>query len=100
MSEYIKKSAVLNKEFEAEINTYDGEYESSVAYVVLASDIYRMPAEDVAPVRHGFWEPRKDAFGFVRCSVCHECNIYNDWPDGKKWNYCPHCGAKLDLEET
>lgn len=51
---------------------------------------------DAVEVAHGRWEPRTDAFGFVRCSVCHDCNIYDDWPDGKKWNYCPNCGAKMD----
>ena len=46
-------------------------------------------------VKHGRWEPRTDSFGFVRCSVCHDCNIYDDWADGKKWNYCPNCGADM-----
>lgn len=43
----------------------------------------------------GRWEPRTDVVGFVRCSVCHDCNVYDDWVDGKKWNYCPNCGAKM-----
>lgn len=55
-----------------------------------------IPAADVAQVRHGRWEPRKDVPGFVNCSVCHDCNIYDDWADGKKWKYCPNCGAKMD----
>ena len=46
--------------------------------------------------KHGRWEKRKDVFGFVCCSACHDCNIYDDWADGKKWNYCPNCGAKMD----
>ena len=54
------------------------------------------PTVDAVEVVHGRWEPREDAIGFVRCSVCHDCNIYDDWPDDKKWNYCPHCGAKMD----
>lgn len=58
----------------------------------------RAPAADVEVVKHGRWEKRKDVIGFVRCSVCHDCNIYDDWPDGKKWGYCPNCGAKMDLE--
>lgn len=45
--------------------------------------------------KHGRWEPRNDVIGFVRCSVCHDCNIYDDWADGKKWNYCPNCGADM-----
>ena len=53
---------------------------------------------DAVEVKHGRWEPRTDVVGFVRCSVCRDCNIYDDWADGKKWNYCPNCGAKMDLE--
>ena len=61
-------------------------------------EIKKMPTVDAVEVVHGRWEPRKDAIGFVRCSVCRDCNIYDDWADGKKWNYCPNCGAKMDGE--
>ena len=52
------------------------------------------PAADVAPVRHGQWEP-----GNPICPVCGEdkfkdldADIWCDWqPD-----FCPNCGAKLD----
>lgn len=54
------------------------------------------PNVDAVEVVHGRWEPREDVKGFVCCSVCHDCNIYDEWPDGKKWNYCPNCGAKMD----
>ena len=57
------------------------------------------PTVDAVEVVHGRWEPRTDVPGFLRCSACHDCNIYDDWPDGKKWNYCPNCGAKMDEEE-
>lgn len=43
----------------------------------------------------GEWEARTDVVGFVRCSVCKDCNVYDEWVDGKKWNFCPHCGAKM-----
>ena len=59
-------------------------------------EIIDAPTVDAVEVVHGRWEPREDAIGFVRCSVCHDCNIYDDWPDDKKWNYCPNCGAKMD----
>lgn len=51
----------------------------------------------LAPVVHGRWEPRQDAPGFVRCSACRNCNTYDDWVGGKKWSYCPECGAKMDM---
>ena len=49
---------------------------------------------DVAPVRHGQWEP-----GNPICPVCGEdkfkdldADIWCDW----KPDYCPNCGAKMD----
>ena len=53
-----------------------------------------MPA-DVAPVVHGEWENHPHAYGFVRCSICRDCNIWGEWADGKKWNFCPNCGADM-----
>lgn len=32
---------------------------------------------------------------YMTCSVCSECSIDEDWLDGKHWNYCPECGARL-----
>lgn len=64
-----------------------------------SKDVRRLlsiPAADVAPVRHGQWEP-----GNPICPVCGEnkfkdldADIWCDWlPD-----YCPNCGARMDLE--
>ena len=48
------------------------------------------------PVRHGRWRvvnvPKKWGGATLRCS---ECNTGT----GKTWNYCPDCGAKMDLKE-
>lgn len=52
---------------------------------------------DVEPVRHGRWEP-----GNQICPVCGkdkfkdlDADIWSDWtPD-----YCPNCGARMDLED-
>ena len=51
---------------------------------------------DAVYVAHGRWEKHPDVFLVERCSVCRDCNICSDWPGGKKWNYCPNCGAKMD----
>ena len=77
------------------LSKYDNAY-----YTPATRQAHRMGADalakDAVEVVHGRWEPRTDAIGFVRCSVCHDCNVYDDWADGKKWNYCPNCGAKMD----
>lgn len=46
--------------------------------------------------KHGRWEPHPRHPGFDRCSFCQDCIIANDWGDGEKWRYCPHCGARMD----
>ena len=57
-----------------------------------------LPTIEAEPVKHGRWEEHPHSYGFKRCSVCHDCNIWGEWADGKKWGYCPDCGAKMDLE--
>ena len=57
-------------------------------------------AADVAPVRHGQWEP------YVECLRwrCSECGSFIDIDPideiiGKSLpNFCPQCGAKMDGE--
>ena len=60
----------------------------------------KIPSADVAPVRHGRWEaraiPRSDPDGDwialeYHCSLCNRLEY-------RKENYCPNCGAKMDLE--
>lgn len=52
------------------------------------------PAADVAPVVHGRWiEREKYTFGTMYdCSICGTRILDN----GHSWNYCSHCGAKMD----
>ena len=53
-------------------------------------------AADVAPVRHGWWtwneEGEIDWEQFYRCSNCGDKEYWES-------NFCPNCGAKMDLEE-
>ena len=54
------------------------------------------PAADVAPVVHGRWiwneEGEIDWEQFYRCSNCGDKEYWES-------NFCPNCGAKMDLEE-
>lgn len=55
----------------------------------LTDAINRTPAADVEPVRHGRWKRYGRNLG--ECSNCGEIvNI--------RYNYCPNCGAKMDLK--
>lgn len=54
--------------------------------------IKSIPAVDVAPVQHGQWLHSTMIFGHIHaeCSECHKVRIID--------NYCPNCGAKMNLE--
>ena len=53
-----------------------------------------IPAADVEPVRHGYWQ-----VGYFHdrvCSCClHPDNDLDDYPH----SYCPNCGAKMDKKD-
>lgn len=55
------------------------------------------PTIDAVPVVHGRWE-KSQHNGYLVCSSCRDVYVDNDWVDGKKWNYCPNCGAKMDKD--
>ena len=87
MDEYIKRETAVKMVMAAKWG--DGS-DGAMAMEIVAS----APAADVAPVRHGQWEP-----GNPICSVCGgnkfkdlDADIWCDWqPD-----FCPNCGAKMD----
>ena len=87
MDEYIKREALRDALYDADAITMNG-----------VKILNQFPSSDVEPVRHGQWEP-----GNPICPVCGEnkfkdldADIWCDWlPD-----YCPNCGAKMDLEES
>lgn len=60
------------------------------------------PTADVVEVKHGEWKPivRQDNYleppycDTCKCSVCeYEIDVCET-----VYNYCPHCGAKMDVE--
>ena len=65
-------------------------------YVQAIEDLADIPAAKVALVRHGYWvKEKRDVLIHWHCSACKEC-FYLDMPNAE---YCPHCGAKMDLKE-
>ena len=52
------------------------------------------PTADVVPVVHGRWIPfHSEAAGDIQ--YCSACEIGFD----AKMDYCPHCGAKMDIKD-
>ncbi len=56
------------------------------------------PTIDIAPVRHGRWVSVPHKLARV-CSVCNRDEPYKFADiDADVYDYCPNCGAKMDLE--
>ena len=96
MNEYIKKEAVLD--LFGEVPAYTG-YETYPVRVhtliceiapLIKDEIRKIPAADVAPVRHGRWIEHDD--GVFTCSECGNAESIESY-------FCRYCGAKMDLEE-
>lgn len=96
MGEYIRKSDVINmvSEMIEDEWGYDGIKDD------VESIVSKISAADVAPVVHGRWvscfeDWRKQIEG----DKCSECGFEHYGTNIRNYNYCPNCGAKMDLEE-
>lgn len=61
----------------------------------------KQPTIDAEPVKHGRWIHTDAAASWDakdECSVCHYATV--DRINLSHFNYCPNCGAKMDLEES
>lgn len=101
MAEHIERDRLKKAFNEDVINTMQTWDPSLVNLLMIEID--EAPAADVAPVRHGRWIIHQ-AFEGKRhnCNECIECSECNTWFGHDcyaKTNYCPYCGAKMDLPD-
>ena len=70
---------------------------------IFHTDIIKIPAADVIPIRHGKWIVKGDAQPISNdkiygCSLCDDKNRrYYKW---QLSNYCPNCGALMDKDDN
>lgn len=89
MAEYVEKNDV--------IELITRRYENPE---ICTQEINSIPAADVAPVVHGRWVSvagKRDRI----CSRClHNEPYKNADDDAEVFEFCPHCGAKMDGGDT
>lgn len=86
--EYIKREDALC-EIDGWYNLYPDSDVAREALTLSSRGIRKIPAADVAPVRHGQWNVYSAKDCLYTCSVCHHLPALET-------PYCPHCGAKMD----
>ena len=87
MDEYIKKSYAID----AVLDVYYDTPDIDLSGEKFEAAILKIQAADVVPVRHGKWLHRKN--GVAYCSECEVDTVEDET------NYCPNCGAKMDLND-
>lgn len=85
---------------------FTGNFQDEYPTAQIHALIDTVPAEDVQPVVHGRWVgfpeclkyPNAYSDDHIVCSSCEECfSVLDNCTE--RFDYCPHCGAKMDLED-
>ncbi len=116
MSDYISREAAIKAaehaygEWNLAMAAADGARQINLVYKrqellkAVASVFGIVPTANVAEVRNGRWFRDEDDWNSLttfKCSVCGEEYCFECDEDilTLNYNYCPNCGAKMDLEE-
>lgn len=92
--EYIEREAVVNLREEFWKDRCDH-------MAVRVTNIMNLPAADVVPIVHAYWEEYWDD---NYLSWCHKCSNCGNFPLTKEEtmhdevlsDFCPYCGARMD----
>lgn len=94
MPEYIEREKF--RKFAMEMtDSNEVKFEYCYPYWQFNKAINESPAADVEEVRHGKWIEKPFLLGTGR--FCSSCGNNYGMPH-EVFNYCPNCGAKMDLE--
>ena len=77
-----------------ELEFFAANYYNDSERLCVLDVVEKMPTVEAEPVRHGRWIWLDDLYE-VSCS----CSCCSDVVNGI-YNYCPHCGAKMDKEDN
>ena len=67
------------------------------------AELEKVKSDEVVEVMHGKWVCINERYGTYQCSACmgfdeDVCDC-GGWHDVTSQEFCPHCGAKMDLKE-
>ena len=80
------------------ISMFDQNLEILIPLSDVRKSLQMTPTADVQKVRHGKWIRGNYVCGEYefKCSVCGN----TEWHTSYSTPFCPHCGARMDLDEN
>lgn len=106
-NDLISRAALLEKK--TRTTEYDETGCGVHAFVVREEDVFDAPAVDAEPVRRGEWIVLARFSNREIVTECPYCREEYTYKFGKlelinrsyaKYNYCPNCGARLDITKA
>lgn len=104
MTKYVE----LKTAIDAVNNVYYDTPDINLSADKLEAALLGIPSADVVPVVHGRWEPYFEEVEIYNAGgvaerkqtgwICGRCKSVESITRYYKTNYCPNCGAKMDLE--
>ena len=88
MAEYIEREAAI-----ATIQNIQGPILSREVRT-----LREITAADVVEVKHGKWVNERELAGGFRSIWGYDCSVCGHTVENYPTNYCPNCGAKMDLK--
>ena len=85
--DYIDRERLFNA-----LNAYNTKFNAEINSIILS-----IPKENVQEVRHGSWKPCFDDWRKqIEGDECSACGFQHYGTNIRNYNYCPHCGAKME----
>ena len=99
--EYIEREVIIRKLNEIggcdASDEWDKVWDMAIDTAVKA--VERLPVAYVAPVKHGHFRRLTFSGDTIICSECKMAYNIFETNGAENFNFCPHCGAKLDKTE-
>ena len=94
--QYIEREVAVEILKEKSLKMFNAYYKG---YVNAIRDLIDIPSADVQEVRHGYFRRFTFSGDTIICSECKMAYNIFETNGAENFNFCPHCGAKIDKTE-
>ena len=101
MAEYISREDILDIASQYCTDDDGSCSKADVDLREMLDEIEALPAADVQPIRRGRWiyVGSVRSWDEIKCSACDPAFSTEDRDLILNWDFCPNCGARMDLNE-